>query len=125
MPASVARERETLEDVMTARSELIFVGIKGSVAGIERSTGATTWTTHLAGSDFVNVTVLDGELFASSRGRLYRLDPSTGDIEWCNELPGMGWGLMTIASGSQAAPTAEQKRRDDAATAAAAAAGSS
>jgi outer membrane protein assembly factor BamB len=109
---------------MAARAEMIFVGIKGSVIGIERSTGATKWTTNLVGSDFVNVTTMDGDLFASSRGRLYRLDPASGDITWCNELPGMGWGLMTIASASQTAPSAEKKRRDDAAAAAGTAASS-
>ena len=110
---------------MPARSELIFVGIKGSVVGIERSSGATKWTTHLAGSDFVNVTMLDSDLFASCRGRLYRLDPASGDITWCNELPGMGLGLMTMATASQALPSAEKTRRDDAAAAAAASAAAS
>ena len=69
--------------------------------------------------------IMDVDLFAACRGRLYRLDPSTGDVKWCNELPGFGFGMMTVASASQTAPMAEKKRRDDAAAAAAVAAASS
>ena len=69
----------------------------------------------MKGSDFVNVAVHDGDLFAASRGRLYRLDPSTGDIQWSNELPGLGLGFVAIAGSSQIAPAAEKEARDDAA----------
>ena len=102
-------------------NELIFVGIKGSVVAIDRGTGSTRWQTTLRGSDFVNVAMQDGDLFAASRGRLYRLDRANGDVLWCNELSGLGYGMVSIAGALQAAPAAEKKRRDDAATAAAAA----
>lgn len=103
-----------------ARSNVIFVGIKGTVAAIDRDTGETIWTTALKGSEFVNVSLEDGDLFAASRGRLYRLDPATGNIKWCNELPGLGYGLVTIAGTSQASVTEAEKQRRDAAAAAAA-----
>ena len=105
---------------MSSRAETIFVGIKGTVVAIDRSTGKTQWATDLKGSEFVNVTLQGGDLFASSRGRLYRLDPDTGHIHWCNELPGLGFGIVTIAGASQVA-TSEEKRRRDVETAAAAA----
>src|SRR5262245_52780577 len=105
---------------MASRTETIFVGIKGTVAAIDRTSGETLWSTNLKGSDFVNVTLQDGDLFAACRGRLYRLDPSTGAIQWCNELPGLGWGIVTIAGASQV-PAGEEKRRRDAQAAAAAA----
>ena len=41
-------------------TDLIFIGIKGSVIAIEAATGRQCWSTHLKGSDFVNV-VLDGD----------------------------------------------------------------
>jgi outer membrane protein assembly factor BamB len=104
---------------MSSREETIFVGIKGKVIAIDRTTGETQWTTDLKGSDFVNVTLQGGDLFASSRGRLYRLDPDTGEIRWCNELPGLGWGIVTIAGAPQVAPGEEKRRRDAQAAAAA------
>ena len=105
---------------MSSRAETIFVGIKGTVVAIDRTSGETLWSTGLKGSEFVNLTLQDGDLFASCRGRLYKLDPGTGAIQWCNELPGLGWGIVTIAGASQVA-TSEEKRRRDAQRAAAAA----
>jgi outer membrane protein assembly factor BamB len=107
-----------------AQKDLIFVGIRGTVLGLDRSTGAIKWTTSLRGSDFVNVVLQDGDLFAACRGRLYRLDPSTGAVQWCNELTGLGYGILTVAGASQTATVAEKKRRDDAAAAAASSAAS-
>jgi outer membrane protein assembly factor BamB len=104
-----------------ARTNVVFVGIKGSVVAIDRDTGETLWSTGLKGSEFVNVSLDSGDLFAACRGRLYRLDPSTGDIKWCNELPGLGYGLVTIAGSSQSAVSAAEKQRRDAQAAAAAA----
>jgi len=92
------------------------------VVAIDRDTGETLWTTDLKGSEFVNVALDGGDLFAASRGRLYRLDPSTGDIRWCNELPGLGYGLVSIAGSSQSGAAAAEKQRRDAAAAAATAA---
>ena len=109
---------------MAFRTDIIFVGIKGAVLGINRGTGATVWRTALKGSDFVNVTLQDGDLFAACRGRLYRLDSATGAIQWCNELPGLGWGIVSIAGAAQTAASAEKKRRDEQRAAAAAGAGS-
>src|SRR4051812_35977923 len=104
-----------------ARTNVIFVGIKGRALGIDRDTGETLWTTDLKGSDFVNVSLDGGDLFAASKGRLYRLDPTTGEIKWCNELPGLGYGLVAIAGASPGAVAVAEKQRRDAAAAAAAA----
>jgi putative pyrroloquinoline-quinone binding quinoprotein len=101
--------------------DTIFVGIKGTVVAIDRSTGKTLWKTDLKGADFVNVTLQDGDLLAACRGRLYRLDPATGAVQWCNQLPGLGYGIMSIAGGSQTAAVVEKKRRDQQAAAAASA----
>jgi hypothetical protein len=103
-------------------SNMIVVGIKGTVLAVDRETGTTLWTTELKGSEFVNLTLEGGDVFAASKGRLYRLDASTGEIRWCNELPGLGWGIVSIAGASQATAAAEKQRRDAAAAAAAASA---
>ena len=105
---------------MASRSSAIFVGIKGAVLAIDRATGKTLWQAELKGSDFVSVTVQDGDLFAASRGRVYRLDPTSGGEIWCNDLPGLGWGIVSLAGTSQDAGAAEKARREAQAAAAAA-----
>jgi outer membrane protein assembly factor BamB len=68
----------------------LFIGIRGYVLAIDRTTGKDVWATSLKGAAFVNVVLEDGQLFAASRGQLYRLDPATGEILWENSLTGMG-----------------------------------
>jgi hypothetical protein len=71
----------------------------------------------------VTVSLHDGDLFAACRGRLYRLDPATGTVHWCNELPGLGWGIVSIAGAGQI-PVLAAKKQGDQQAAAAASAGS-
>jgi outer membrane protein assembly factor BamB len=108
-------------------SDLIFIGIKGSVVALNRCTGQQVWATHLKGSDFVNVVVDNGAILASCRGEVFCLDPHTGDARWHNPLKGFGWGLATIATedcsrGGSAPAMAEKHRRDEQAAASGAAA---
>jgi len=103
-------------------SELVFIGIKGSVIALSRATGQQVWATHLKGSDFVNVVFQDGLLLAACYGEIFCLDPVTGDALWHNPLKGFGLGLATIAfenggaTGNLAAMK-EKRRRDEAAAA--------
>lgn len=98
-------------------SDLVFIGIKGSVIALDRATGERVWATHLKGSDFVNVVVQDGTVVASCYGEIFCLDPLTGDARWQNPLTGFGIGLATIAagdgSGSGSSPALAAKRRRD------------
>jgi outer membrane protein assembly factor BamB len=104
-------------------SDLVFIGIKGSVVALNRATGEQVWATHLKGSDFVNVVVQDGTVLASCYGEIFCLDPFTGNACWHNPLKGFGLGLATIATehnaGSGNAPALAEKRRRDAAAASA------
>lgn len=108
-------------------SELLFIGIKGSVVALHRDTGQQVWATRLASTDFVNVVVEDGKVFATAQGEIFCLDPLTGAGLWHNQLKGLGRGLVTIATagmsqnGSMSA-LAEKRRRDEEAAAGAAAA---
>lgn len=111
---------------MPVNREVIYVGIRGTVAALDRNTGAELWRSDLKGLDFVNV-VLDGDrVLAATKGELFCLDAITGRILWNNELKGLGRGLMTVATANapfgSVAPNAEKKRRDDAAAAGAGAA---
>ena len=107
-------------------SDLVFIGIKGSVVALNRATGERVWETRLKGSDFVNVVLDRGEILATCRGEIYCLDPLTGATRWHNPLTGYGWGLATIATtdsaqGGSAPAMAEKRRRDEQAAASGAA----
>jgi outer membrane protein assembly factor BamB len=108
-------------------SDLLFIGIKGSVVALNGATGQQVWATHLKGYDFVNVIVQNEAVLASCCGEVFCLDPLTGNARWHNPLKGFGRGLATMAteqnpgSGNALVP-AEKQLRDAAAAAAAASA---
>ncbi|MGA2865204.1 MAG: PQQ-binding-like beta-propeller repeat protein [Verrucomicrobiota bacterium] len=108
-------------------SDLVFIGIKGSVVALNRATGEQVWATHLKGSDFVNVVVENEIVLASCCGEIFCLDPLTGNERWHNPLKGFGRGLATIATednlrSGNAPVLAEKRRRDEQGAASAAAA---
>ena len=86
----------------------LYIGIKGRVVCIDHASGRTVWTTHLVGNHYVNVQLHDGEILAGTRGELYCLDPATGQIKWHNGLPGMGWGIMSVAGESDQSSAAQE-----------------
>ena len=106
-------------------SDLVFIGIKGSVIALDRATGQQVWATHLKGLQFVNVLLEDGAVLASCCGEIFCLDPLAGNALWHNRLKGFGTGLATIATehnpGDSKAPVLAEKRRRDAQAAASAA----
>jgi outer membrane protein assembly factor BamB len=104
-----------------SQTNLIFIGIAGTVVSLDRATGSEVWRSELKGKDFVNVALQDGDLYATTKGELSCLDPSTGNIRWQNPLKGLGWGLITIAatSSQQAVVMREKGQRDETAAAAA------
>jgi outer membrane protein assembly factor BamB len=101
----------------------VFIGIKGMVLALDRSTGEEIWRRPLVGSDFVNVALVDGDLFATARGELFALEPWTGEVRWHNPLKGLGRGLLTIAASFQQTVVMNEKKRRDAQAQAAAASG--
>jgi outer membrane protein assembly factor BamB len=107
-------------------SDLLFIGIKGSVVALNRATGMQVWATHLKGCGFVNVVLDAGRVLAISAGEIFCLDASTGEGMWHNPLKGFGLGLATIATESApqgnvtaAAAMAEKQRQDEESSAAA------
>jgi hypothetical protein len=105
-------------------SDLIYVGIRGSVLALDGATGEQVWATHLKGWSFVNVVIQDRMIVASCNGEIFCLDPLTGNALWHNPLKGFGTGLATIASDSNQtsanAAYLEQSSREQAAASAAA-----
>ncbi len=101
-------------------SDFIYVGIKGSVVALDRTTGRQVWATHLKGSYFVNVVLQNGALLAACCGEIFCLDPSTGAGLWHNPLKGFGTDLATIATGARHGDVgvlAEQQRQEQQAAA--------
>ncbi len=105
-------------------SDLLFIGIHGSVVALSRATGQLLWATKLKAGDFVNVVLDENRLLATTYGEVFCLDPLNGRVLWHNELKGLGRGLATIAtvkSPQETAAVLAQKRRSDEQAAAAAA----
>jgi PQQ-like domain len=100
------------------QTNVIFIGIAGTVLALDRATGREVWRTKLKGSDFANVALLDGDLYATAGGEIFCLDPSTGNLRWKNPLKGLGLGLVTIAApeSQQASVMGEKRRLDQAAS---------
>jgi outer membrane protein assembly factor BamB len=96
--------------------KMIYLGVKGSVVAVNSTTGQLVWETALKGADFVNVIIDGNNLFATTRGEIFCLDPQGGGIRWHNPLKGYGLGLVTIAADGVAPNTAviaaEKRRRD-------------
>jgi outer membrane protein assembly factor BamB len=98
-------------------SDLVFIGIKGSVVALNRATGELVWKSRLKGSEFVNVVAQGGVVLASCYGEIFCLDPLTGAALWHNALKGFGIDLATIAGEQDpglatASVLAEKRRRD-------------
>jgi outer membrane protein assembly factor BamB len=107
--------------------DMVFVGIKGRVLGIDRQTGTKLWETRVkgsfvAGAYFVNIFFDRGTVLAAAGGILYCLDAATGRIKWENPLNGCGFGIATIASATGSSGNASsvgfRQSQDSAATAA-------
>jgi hypothetical protein len=63
----------------------------------------------------VNVVVDGAEVYASTKGEIFRLDPGSGAIMWRNTLPGLGWGLITVGtSANQQVVSLREKQRQNA-----------
>src|SRR5256885_14225686 len=107
----------------TRISELpVFIGIRGIVVALERGSGAELWRMTLKGQGFVNLTLDNGLLLASTRGEVWCIEPSSGALLWQNPLKGLGWGFATFAtatSSQQSVTAAVQQQQEQAAAASA------
>ncbi len=105
--------------------DLIFVGLHGKVAALDRSTGEIIWEWRSPKPrvGYVNLLVDRNLLIASVNGYMYGLDAKTGEQLWFNELKGYGVGVASIASlgSSTSQPVVLQAAAANAAAAAAAA----
>src|SRR5271157_4303088 len=83
---------------MPSVDQLIFVGLNGWVAALDRDSGEVVWYCSELNSGYTTL-LLDGDrLIASTNGYVYCLDPQTGRIVWRNPMRGYGTGVAHLAS---------------------------
>ena len=82
---------------MTA-SDLVFLGIRGSVVALDKKSGARVWETKLKGGSFVTLLADGNRILAGAQGEIFCLDAATGKTLWHDGLRGYGLGLMSIAT---------------------------
>ena len=76
--------------------DVLYLGVKGSVVGIEKGSGREVWRVHLKGGGFVTVAVDEDVVFAHTGGNLFCVDKKRGEVLWHNPLRGLGYGLAMI-----------------------------
>ena len=81
-------------------NDLVFLGLRGTVAALNKSDGQITWSTPVRtgglGASFVTVACDGDSVYAYANGWIHRLDALTGQILWSNGLEGFGYGFGSI-----------------------------
>jgi outer membrane protein assembly factor BamB len=102
---------------------IVLVGLKGAVLAYQKNNGARLWTAKLKSSmssDFVSVVADDTRVYAHTGGEFFCLDLQTGNQLWQDALPGLGYGIASLAlpgfPNHAPAAASERKRHDDVAT---------
>lgn len=116
-------------DMQMPEAVVVYVG--GHVHAIDPMSGNTLWSTRLpkAYKQSIGTVLIEGDVvLAGVGGRVYCLDIYDGRVMWVNEMPGMGLGMVAVAtpqsSANGAAQAAQQAANAQAAaTAASVAAG--
>ena len=106
------------------RGGVLFVGIKGHVVALDRTTGGELGRTKLEGvrmkaTAFVYLHQDQDQLYAAYNGEIFCLDPRTGTLRWHNQMRGLGTGLVSVlaeraAASSPPPPVFEEQRRRNA-----------
>ena len=96
-------------------SDILILGLKSCVTALHKADGRILWTTQLMGrlGQTMVIAISDGgSVFAYTSGHLFCLDLGTGRIRWKNDLPGLGYGLasLALADGSATGDLAAQQQ---------------
>ncbi|MBX3473960.1 MAG: PQQ-binding-like beta-propeller repeat protein [Planctomycetes bacterium] len=103
----------------------IVMFLNGNVVRVDPLTGQVMWVTRQPKGVNCRIAtiVIDGDMvLVGANGHIFALDVEDGRILWVNELKGMGYGLVTIATGADPEGQSSQQGAAGAAAAAAAAA---
>lgn len=112
--------------------EAVIAYVGGHVFSLDPLTGKTIWETKLpkAYRTSIGGAIIDGDVvLAGVGGRVYCLDITDGRLLWMNEMPGLGLGMVSVATPAGSSDSAQgaqqianaQAAAEAAATAAAAA----
>jgi outer membrane protein assembly factor BamB len=104
------------------KNDLVFLGVKGSVVALDRTTGHRVWERKLKGSDYVSLLVHGNCVLAGTQGEIFCLEATTGKPLWHDALKGYGVGLMSIATANASSAgslaRASQRQKSDSSSAA-------
>jgi outer membrane protein assembly factor BamB len=75
--------------------DLIFVGLNGYAAALDRDSGENVWSNNQMRSGYVTLLLDGNRLIVSTNGYIYCLDALTGEIMWHNPMTGYGVGAPT------------------------------
>jgi outer membrane protein assembly factor BamB len=78
--------------------QLIFVGLNGKVAALDRETGEIVWSKRGMQSGYVTLLLDADRLICSANGYVYCLDALTGRQLWYNPLTGYGCAPAALVS---------------------------
>ncbi len=105
-------------------SNIVYVGVKGHVAALDKRDGRTLWQTKLkggltSGDRFVTLLVEDGRVYAHTCGEVFCLRGDTGEILWQNGLVGLSYDIASLAIEGVSSPStaafADHRRKESAA----------
>src|SRR5262245_20045067 len=85
---------------MDSLDHMVYVGLNGRVACLERETGAVLWEWRCPKprSGYVTLLVDRDLLLVTVSGYTYALRAHTGEQVWYNPLTGYGTGVASIAT---------------------------
>jgi len=76
---------------------VIYCSSNSNVCCIRKMDGTDVWRTTVT-TDASALLVEDNFVFTAGRGKVNALDAGTGKILWMNDLPGLGYGLVQMAT---------------------------
>jgi outer membrane protein assembly factor BamB len=103
---------------------ILVLGVKNTLTAFDKQTGRRLWSSRLKSGlsgDFVTVLADEARVYAHTGGELFCVDLFSGAERWADKLPGLGYGIASLAIPGQGATTLSafaERQRQDAATAA-------
>src|SRR5262245_60672965 len=84
----------------TSFDNIVLLGVKRTVIAFDKDTGQRLWSRDLSSGlsgEFITVLADSARVYAHTHGEMFCLDLRTGSVLWRDELPGLGYGIASIA----------------------------
>jgi len=83
--------------IMSSPTDVIYCSSNYTVCCIRKIDGTDVWRTKV--SSYASALLVEDNLvFTAGMGKVDTLDASTGNILWKNDLPGLGYGIVQMAT---------------------------